>query len=74
LEVAPLKHLSRWHKTNTDEELMKASAFIAALIAHEASDDAAMDQGKPNLKDAEKIGTLWRTTSGRLQIQLSEKG
>ena len=72
LEAAALKHLSRWHKSNIDEELMKARAFIAALIAHEASVDTAMDQGKPNLKDAEKIGTLWRTTSGRLQIQLTE--
>ena len=72
LEAAALKHLSRWHKINIDEELMKARAFIAALIAHEASGVATKDQGKPDLKDAEKIGTLWRTTSGRLQIQFAE--
>lgn len=72
LEAAALKHLSRWHKTNIDEELMKARAFIAALIAHEESEDKVMNRSKLNLSNAEKIGTLWRTTSGRLQIQLAE--
>lgn len=72
LEAAALKHLSRWHKTNIDEELMKARAFIAALIAQEASESAVSDQGNADLKGAEKIGTLWRTTSGRLQIQLAQ--
>lgn len=71
LEAAALKHLSRWHKTNIDEELMKARAFIAALIAQEASESAVSDRDA-DLKGAEKIGTLWRTTSGRLQIQLAE--
>ena len=27
LEAAALKHLGRWHKTNIEEELMKARAF-----------------------------------------------
>ena len=30
LEVAVLKHFGRWHKTNIEEEVMKARAFIAA--------------------------------------------
>ena len=30
LEAAALKHFGRWHKTNIEEELMKARAFIAA--------------------------------------------
>ena len=35
LEAMALKHLKRWHKTNIEEELMKARAFIAARIAQE---------------------------------------
>jgi hypothetical protein len=72
LEAAALKHLGRWHKTNIEEELMKARAFIAALIAQEASESAGLDEESYSLKGAEKIGTLWRTTSGRLQIQLAD--
>lgn len=78
LEAAALKHLGRWHKTNVEEELMKARAFIAALIAQEESESAAPDQESFSLQDsfslkgAEKIGTLWRTTSGRLQIQIAD--
>jgi len=72
LEAAALKHLGRWHKTNIEEELMKARAFIAALIAQEASESAILDEDSSSLKGAEKIGTLWRTTSGRLQIQLAD--
>ena len=72
LEAAALEHLGRWHKTNIEEELMKARAFIAALIAQEESEFAVPDQEPFSLKGAEKIGTLWRTTSGRLQIQLAD--
>ena len=72
LEAAALKHLGRWHKTNIEEELMKARAFIAALIAQEESESAGLDEASYSLKGAEKIGTLWRTTSGRLQIQLAD--
>lgn len=72
LEAAALKHLGRWHKTNIEEELMKARAFIAALIAQEASESAILDEDSSSLNGAEKIGTLWRTTSGRLQIQLAD--
>ena len=70
LQAAALKHLGRWHKTNIEEELMKARAFIAALIAQEESEPAGLDEESLSLQGAEKIGTLWRTTSGRLQIQL----
>lgn len=73
LEAMALKHLGRWHKTNIEEELMKARAFIAALIAQEESESADIDDESLSLKDAEKIGTLWRTTSGRLQIQLADE-
>ena len=72
LEAMALKHLGRWHKTNIEEELMKARAFIAALIAQEESESADVDDGSLSLKGAEKIGTLGRTTSGRLQIQLAD--
>ena len=72
LEAMALKHLGRWHKTNIEEELMKARAFIAALIAQEESESADIDDESLSLKGAEKIGTLWRTTSGRLQIQLAD--
>jgi hypothetical protein len=72
LEAMALKHLGRWHKTNIEEELMKARAFIAALIAQEESEFADIDDESLSLKGAEKIGTLWRTTSGRLQIQLAD--
>jgi hypothetical protein len=51
---------------------MKARAYVAALIAHESSADAHPDPETLSLKDAEKIGSIWRTTSGRLQIQLDE--
>jgi len=54
LEAAALKHLGRWHKTNIEEELMKARAFIAALIAQEESEFAAPDQEPLSLKGAEK--------------------
>ena len=72
LQAAALKHLGRWHKTNIEEELMKARAFIAALIAQEESESAGFDEESLSLQGAEKIGTLWRTTSGRLQIQLAD--
>ena len=72
LEAMALKHLGRWHKTNIEEELMKARAFIAALIAQEESESADIDDESLSLEGAEKIGTLWRTTSGRLQIQLAD--
>ena len=72
LEAAALKPLGRWHKTNIEEELMKARAFIAALIAQEESESGDLDEESLSLKGAEKIGTLWRTTSGRLQIQLAD--
>lgn len=72
LQAAALKHLGRWHKTNIEEELMKARAFIAALIAQEESESAGLDEESLSLQGAEKIGTLWRTTSGRLQIQLAD--
>ncbi len=72
LQAAALKHLGRWHKTNIEEELMKARAFIAALIAQEESEPAGLDEESLSLQGAEKIGTLWRTTSGRLQIQLAD--
>lgn len=72
LEAAALKHLERWHKTNIEEELMKARAFIAALIAQVESESGGLDEESLSLKGAEKIGTLWRTTSGRLQIQLAD--
>lgn len=72
LEESILKHLRRWHKTNIEEELMKARAYVAALIAHESSAEALPDPEALSLKDAEKIGTIWRTMSGRLQIQLDE--
>ena len=35
---AVIKHLGRWHKTNIEEELMKALGFIAALIAQEEAE------------------------------------
>ena len=47
LEAAALKHLSRWHKGNIDEELIKVHAYIAALIAHEASEDTALIKENP---------------------------
>jgi len=72
LEESILKHLRRWHITNIEEELMKARAYVAALIALESSADAHSDPEALSLKDAEKIGSIWRTTSGRLQIQLDE--
>lgn len=72
LEAMAMKHLGRWHKTNIEEELMKARAFVAALIAQEESESADIDDESLSLKGAEKIGTLWRTTSGRLQIQLAD--
>jgi len=72
LQAAALKHLARWHKTNIEEELMKARAFIAAFIAQEESESAGLDEESLSLQGAEKIGTLWRTTSGRLQIQLAD--
>ena len=72
LEAAALKHLSRWHKTNIEEELMKARAFTAALIALEESDATESDRRPFSLHNAERVGTIWRTTSGRLQIQLEE--
>ena len=72
LEAMALKHLGRWHKTNIEEELMKARAFIAALIAQEESEPADIDDESLSLQGAEKIGTLWRTTSGRLQIELAD--
>jgi len=72
LEESILKHLRRWHKTNIEEELMKARAYVAALIAHGSSAEAHHDPETLSLKDAEKIGPIWRTTSGRLQIQLVE--
>ena len=72
LEAMALKHLGRWHKTNIEEELMKSRAFIAALIAQEESESADIDDESLSLEGAEKIGTLWRTTSGRLQIQLAD--
>ena len=43
LEESILKHLRRWHKTNIEEELMKARAYVAALIALESSADAHSD-------------------------------
>ena len=70
LEAAALKHLGRWHKTNIEEELMKARAFIAALIAQEESESADLDEESLSLKGAEKIGTLWRTTSGLSLIHI----
>lgn len=72
LEAAALKHFGRWHKTNIEEELMKARAFIAALIAQEEAESEGLDDESLSLKGADKIGTLWRTTSGRLQIQLED--
>lgn len=72
LEAAALKHLSRWHKTNIEEELMKARAFTAALIALEESEATESDLRPFSLHNAERVGTIWRTTSGRLQIQLEE--
>ncbi|MDA9711372.1 hypothetical protein N9U42_03280 [Luminiphilus sp.] len=72
LEAMALKHLGRWHKTNIEEELMKARAFIAALIAQEEAESEGLDDESLSLKGADKIGTLWRTTSGRLQIQLED--
>ena len=51
---------------------MKARAYVAALLAHEDSEEARSDPEAVSLKDAEKIGTIWRTTAGRLQIQLEE--
>ncbi|MDG2459332.1 MAG: hypothetical protein P8M73_00490 [Luminiphilus sp.] len=72
IEESILKHMRRWHKTNIDEELMKARAYVAALLAYENSEEAKSDPEAMSLKDAEKIGTIWRTTTGRLQIQLNE--
>ena len=73
IEESILKHMRRWHKTNIDEELMKARAYAAALIAYENSEEAQSDPEAMSFKDAEKIGTIWRTTTGRLQIQLNEE-
>ena len=72
IEESSLKHLKRWHRTNIEEELMKARAYVAALLAYEDSEEARSDPEAVSLKDAEKIGTIWRTTAGRLQIQLEE--
>ena len=68
LEAMALKHLGRWHKTNIEEELMKARAFIAALIAQEESESADIDDESLSLKDAKN----WHPgePSGRMQIQL----
>jgi len=51
---------------------MKARAYVAALLAYEDSREARSDPEATSLKDAEKVGTIWRTTAGRLQIQLEE--
>ena len=72
IEESILKHLKRWHRTNIEEELMKARAYVAALLAYEDSKETRSDPEAVSLKDAEKVGTIWRTTSGRLQIQLEE--
>jgi hypothetical protein len=72
IEESILKHLKRWHRTNIEEELMKARAYVAALLAYEDSKEARSDPEAVSLKDAEKVGTIWRTTAGRLQIQLDE--
>jgi len=72
IEESILKHLKRWHRTNIEEELMKARAYVAALLAYEDSKEARSDPEAVSLKDAEKVGTIWRTTAGRLQIQLEE--
>jgi len=72
IEESILKHLKRWHRTNIEEELMKARAYVAALLAYEDSREARSDPEATSLKDAEKVGTIWRTTAGRLQIQLEE--
>ena len=72
IEESILKHLKRWHRTNIEEELMKARAYVAALLAYEDSREAQSDPEAISLKGAEKVGTIWRTTAGRLQIQLEE--
>ena len=72
IEESILKHLKRWHRPNIEEELMKARAYVAALLAYEDSKETRSDPEAVSLKDAEKVGTIWRTTSGRLQIQLEE--
>ena len=51
---------------------MKARAFTAALIALEESEATESDLRPFSLHNAERVGTIWRTTSGRLQIQLEE--
>ena len=58
LEAAALKHLSRWHKTNIEEELMKARAFTAALIALEESEATESDLRPFSLHNAERVGHL----------------
>jgi hypothetical protein len=70
IEESILKHPKRWHKTNIEEELMKARAYVAALAAYEDSELAQSDSEAASLRGAEKVGTIWRTSSGRLQIQL----
>ena len=72
IEESILKHLKRWHRTNIEEELMKARAYVAALLAYEDSKETQSDPEAISLKDAEKVGTIWRTSAGRLQIQLEE--
>ena len=49
---------------------MKARAYVAALAAYEDSELAQSDSEAASLRGAEKVGTIWRTSSGRLQIQL----
>ena len=71
IEESILKHLKRGHKTNIEEELMKARACVTALAAYQDSELAQSDPEAVSLRGAEKVGTIWRTSSGRLQIQLA---
>jgi len=50
IEESILKHLKRWHKTNIEEELMKARAYVAALAAYEDSELAQSDPEAASLR------------------------
>ena len=72
IEESILKHLKRGHKTNIEKELMKARACVTTLAAYQDSELAQSDPEAASLRGGgEKVGTIWRTSSGRLQIQLA---
>ncbi|MEK9920765.1 MAG: hypothetical protein VW519_08900 [Luminiphilus sp.] len=50
IEESILKHLKRGHKTNIEEELMKARAYVTALAAYQDSELAQSDPEAASLR------------------------